>query len=70
MNKFCEENDFLCWFETSAKKNMGIDEGCRLLVHYILKNDLKPAKDDATALKVTGGDSESRGMEEKDFCYC
>jgi len=49
---------------------MGIDEGCRHLVHYILKNDLKPAKDDATALKVTGGDSESRGMEEKDFCYC
>ncbi|XP_057309512.1 ras-related protein Rab-32-like [Hydractinia symbiolongicarpus] len=51
MDKFCEEKDFIKWFETSAKENIGIDEAAKFLVQKILENDkannlLPPDRDD------------------------
>ena len=42
LDKFCEENGFIGWFETSAKSEeaTGIDEATRSLVQSVL--DYKP----------------------------
>jgi len=69
LKSFCEANDFLTWFETSAKKSTGIEEGCRYLVDFVLKNDLKPAREESNLLKM-GPDADSRAMEEREMCFC
>jgi len=45
MDKFCEENGFIGWFETSAKDNQNIDKAAKALVSKILENDIN-RKDD------------------------
>ncbi|CAG8519942.1 4259_t:CDS:2, partial [Ambispora leptoticha] len=37
MIKYCEENGFVRWFETSAKENHNVDEAARYLVSKILE---------------------------------
>ncbi|KAG9265277.1 ras-related protein Rab-38 [Astyanax mexicanus] len=39
MERFCRENGFLGWFETSAKENINIDEAADCLVKHILANE-------------------------------
>ncbi|XP_072528191.1 ras-related protein Rab-38 [Salminus brasiliensis] len=39
MDRFCRENGFLGWFETSAKENINIDEAADCLVKHILANE-------------------------------
>jgi len=39
MDKFCKENNFISWFETSAKDNINIDEAGNCLVEHILTHD-------------------------------
>jgi len=39
MEKFCKENNFISWFETSAKDNINIEEAGNCLVEYILTHD-------------------------------
>jgi len=41
MDKFCKDNNFIGWFETSAKENINIDEAGNRLVEYILSHDPK-----------------------------
>eukprot|EP01132_Coremiostelium_polycephalum_P008600 gene8600-10586_t len=41
IDKYCKENGFIGWFETSAKDNMNIEKAARFLVEHILKNDIK-----------------------------
>merc|ERR1712217_421866 len=36
MDKFCEENGFIGWFETSAKDDVGIEDAAKSLVAKIL----------------------------------
>jgi len=45
MEKFCEDNGFIGWFETSAKDNLNIDKASKFLVSRILENDIN-RKDD------------------------
>jgi len=42
MEKYCEENGFCGWFETSAKDNLNVDKAFRFLVGKILENELNP----------------------------
>lgn len=39
MDKFCLENGFIGWFETSAKNDIGINEAALCLVNSIMKNN-------------------------------
>lgn len=32
MDEYCRENNFVGWYETSAKENINIDEAARCLV--------------------------------------
>jgi len=38
MTAFCEEHNFVGWFETSAKDNVGIDKAAKFLIQKILEN--------------------------------
>merc|ERR1712063_60124 len=38
MDKFCEENGFIGWFETSAKSSIGIEDAAKCLVGKILED--------------------------------
>lgn len=38
MDQFCRENNFVGWFETSAKDNVNIDKASAMLVQSILEN--------------------------------
>lgn len=38
MDQFCKENNFVGWFETSAKDNVNIDKASAMLVQAILEN--------------------------------
>lgn len=38
MDQFCRENNFVGWFETSAKDNVNIDKASAMLVQAILEN--------------------------------
>eukprot|EP01103_Thecamoeba_quadrilineata_P008224 TRINITY_DN17991_c0_g1_i1.p1 TRINITY_DN17991_c0_g1~~TRINITY_DN17991_c0_g1_i1.p1 ORF type:complete len:217 (+),score=34.86 TRINITY_DN17991_c0_g1_i1:44-694(+) len=40
MEKYCEENGFAGWFETSAKDSINIDKAAKFLVSKILENDI------------------------------
>jgi Ras-related protein Rab-32 len=39
MDKFCDDNGFIGWFETSAKDDIGIEDAAKCLVAKILEND-------------------------------
>jgi len=40
MDKYCEENNFIGWSETSAKDNINIEKAAKFLVSKILENDI------------------------------
>ena len=40
LNEYCKENGFLCWFETSAKENINIDEAVHALIVEIMKTEM------------------------------
>lgn len=35
MDEFCRENQFVAWFETSAKDNINIDEAANCLINKV-----------------------------------
>ncbi|GAM24986.1 hypothetical protein SAMD00019534_081610 [Acytostelium subglobosum LB1] len=41
MDKYCKDNGFIGWFETSAKENLNIEKASRFLVEHILKMDIR-----------------------------
>jgi len=78
MDKFCKENKFIGWFETSAKDNINIDTAGNALVDHILKNDPKaqkaPEPKDPTVVKVGSGGvqpgSNVTGDQKGSQCRC
>jgi len=71
MDKFCEEHDFVAWFETSAKNNTGIDEAVCALVESISKNETSSTYvddvDDPNKIKLVAGNT--RKDQHDDKCY-
>lgn len=55
MNNYIAENQFVGWFETSAKEDKGIEEAARFLVEKILENHVvvKEEKRDVITIKDT-----------------
>eukprot|EP01102_Stenamoeba_stenopodia_P015995 TRINITY_DN552_c0_g4_i1.p1 TRINITY_DN552_c0_g4~~TRINITY_DN552_c0_g4_i1.p1 ORF type:complete len:211 (-),score=58.82 TRINITY_DN552_c0_g4_i1:122-754(-) len=39
MDKYCEENGFIGWFETSAKDNINVEKAMQFLLSKIIEND-------------------------------
>ncbi|XP_014205094.1 ras-related protein Rab-32 isoform X2 [Copidosoma floridanum] len=39
LNDYCKENNFIGWFETSARDNINIEEASNFLVDHILENN-------------------------------
>jgi len=39
MDKYCEENGFIGWFETSAKDNINVEKAMQFLLTKIIEND-------------------------------
>lgn len=53
MDRYCADNGFIGWCETSAKDNVNIDKASKLLVQAIL--DSTVGKADAAASEKQGG---------------
>jgi len=75
MDRYCKENSFIGWFSTSAKDNIGIDEGSNNLIETILKHDPKvQGRSAQTDMKKTDtidlSKSLPRQQEQKDSCKC
>jgi len=49
MEKYCEDNGFIGWFETSAKDNLNIEKAAKFLVSRILENDTRHRDDKESA---------------------
>jgi len=52
MEKYCEENGFSGWFETSAKENQNIEKAFKFLVGKILENEVRKEDPDESSTKL------------------
>ena len=43
MEEFCKENNFLHFFETSARHRTNVDEAAKYLVKYVMDNKIEPS---------------------------
>jgi small GTP-binding protein len=71
MDQFCRENNFVGWFETSAKDNVNIDKASAMLVQSILENvkhvqEIEKPKDSGVVTLT----SDQPKTEQKDNCNC
>jgi len=53
MDKYCEENGFVAWFETSAKDNINIDQAANFLVSQVMENDPRRPNKESGTVDVT-----------------
>jgi len=71
MDQYCKENNFVGWFETSAKENVGIDKAAKFLISKILENKVTERPSDPKVIKAgTKTDSGSSEPSEKKDCVC
>jgi len=72
MDQYCKENNFVGWFETSAKENIGIDKAAKFLISKILENKVTEKPSDPKVIKAGGTrtGSEIGEQPEKKECAC
>jgi len=71
MDQYCKENNFVGWFETSAKENIGIDKAAKFLISKILENKVTEKPLDPKVIKAgTRSGSEIGEQVEKKECAC
>jgi len=71
MDQYCKENNFVGWFETSAKENIGIDKAAKFLISKILENKVTERPSDPKVIKAgTKTDSGISEPSEKKDCVC
>eukprot|EP00300_Choanocystis_sp_HF-7_P023023 c22754_g1_i1.p1 GENE.c22754_g1_i1~~c22754_g1_i1.p1 ORF type:complete len:211 (+),score=8.91 c22754_g1_i1:61-693(+) len=66
MDKFCEDNSFIGWFETSAKENSNIDKAAKFLVSHILDNDVRRTEEKTGDIDLRNGNAQAQ--TEKSGC--
>ena len=66
MDKFCEEQGFIGWFETSAKDNINIESAARFLVQHILENDI--VREQEKAVIKVGEESDNSNASKTGGC--
>eukprot|EP01103_Thecamoeba_quadrilineata_P004729 TRINITY_DN1453_c0_g1_i1.p1 TRINITY_DN1453_c0_g1~~TRINITY_DN1453_c0_g1_i1.p1 ORF type:complete len:139 (+),score=22.51 TRINITY_DN1453_c0_g1_i1:190-606(+) len=45
MEKYCQEQGYINWFETSAKENINIDKATQFLITKMIENEMNGAQD-------------------------
>merc|ERR1711982_219970 len=69
MDKFCEDNGFIGWFETSAKSAQGIEEAAKCLVGKILEQSpVAPKQEKATNKIVLNKEPQPQQKQEDSRC--
>jgi len=66
MDRYVKENNFIGWFETSAKDSINIDKAAKFLVGHILENDIRRKAPPSDTIKPTDGPG--RGASESTGC--
>jgi len=70
MDKFCQDNGFVAWFETSAKVDIGIEPGVNTLVKAILSRVNKTDLQDKDDMKDIVDPSNNTGSSGNSSCSC
>ena len=72
MDKFCEENGFIGWFETSAKDDMGIEDAAKHLVAKILEDSPQgpPKKGGKGTVDLAGKKKEGGNQQPPESTGC
>ncbi|KAK2879120.1 hypothetical protein Q8A67_019911 [Cirrhinus molitorella] len=52
LEKLCQEKGFVGWFQTSAKKNINVDNAAKFLVKQILQNTEEPMKEEEQSIQI------------------
>ncbi|KAL1257491.1 hypothetical protein QQF64_010735 [Cirrhinus molitorella] len=52
LEKLCQEKGFVGWFQTSAKKNINVDNAAKFLVKQILQNTEEPVKEEEQSIQI------------------
>ncbi|XP_067845423.1 ras-related protein Rab-32-like [Heptranchias perlo] len=68
MDRYCKENGFVAWFQTSAKENINIDEATRFLVENILASDCIHLSEDSDTDKVKLAEDTERAVDKAQCC--
>eukprot|EP00995_Heteronema_vittatum_P002437 NODE_1353_length_988_cov_283.502662_g943_i0.p1 GENE.NODE_1353_length_988_cov_283.502662_g943_i0~~NODE_1353_length_988_cov_283.502662_g943_i0.p1 ORF type:complete len:229 (+),score=49.36 NODE_1353_length_988_cov_283.502662_g943_i0:80-766(+) len=69
LDRFCEEQGFVGWFETSSKENLNIERSFKHLVEKILDNDRRLDNKNESAQRPTGI-SLKEAPKKKKTCGC
>uniref|UniRef100_A0A3B4TY21 RAB32, member RAS onco family n=1 Tax=Seriola dumerili TaxID=41447 RepID=A0A3B4TY21_SERDU len=71
LDSFCEDNNLVGWFETSAKDNINIDEAGAFFVKQMMLCDTGPSNEDHhwDTIKVSEAPEESRSRSQSWCCW-
>lgn len=63
MNRFVSENNFIGFFEVSAKSGKNVNESIEFLIKYIMENNIKPfvGTNDESDIKIHNNSNEKSG---------
>lgn len=53
IDQYVKENNFIGFFETSARNGTNIDEAAKFLISYIMDNKIEPLTNERTSLDIT-----------------
>eukprot|EP01012_Entosiphon_sulcatum_P048725 TRINITY_DN6724_c0_g2_i1.p1 TRINITY_DN6724_c0_g2~~TRINITY_DN6724_c0_g2_i1.p1 ORF type:complete len:219 (-),score=55.82 TRINITY_DN6724_c0_g2_i1:317-946(-) len=68
LDAFCQQHNFVGWFETSSKENLNIEKSFKHLVEKILENDRRLQADDPTPSPDTIKDLTGGKQQKKKCC--
>jgi len=70
MDKFCEENGFIAWFETSAKSSVGIEDAAKALVAKIMEDSPAPKKKEKDTIVIKDNNNKKPQQKPQDDGGC